>query len=100
MEKVYADVQAALEEAFSFEARRLGQPVTATETIALVQAIPGVVAGDLNQLFFVEDGGAAPTASLSSFLEARGARIEDGDLLPAELLRLARDGVALTEMSA
>ena len=100
VEKVYADVQAALEEAFSFEARRLGQPVTATETIALVQAIPGVVAGDLNQLFFVEDGGAAPTASLSSFLEARGARIEDGDLLPAELLRLARDGVALTEMSA
>jgi hypothetical protein len=43
---VMKEVEAALRAAFSFEAREFGQPAPASEVIAIMQAIPGVVAVD------------------------------------------------------
>jgi predicted phage baseplate assembly protein len=50
-EDVLAAVDAALRAAFAFEARGFGQPVHASEVIALIQAVAGVIAVDLNTLF-------------------------------------------------
>ncbi len=46
--QVFADVEAALREQFSFEARALGAPVQQSEVIAVAQAVRGVVAVDLD----------------------------------------------------
>jgi hypothetical protein len=39
-----------LEAAFAFEKRAFGQPVTAAEVITIIQAVPGVIAVDLDRL--------------------------------------------------
>lgn len=86
---VLAAVEAALRAAFAFDARRLAQPVQQSEVIAAAQAVPGVVAIDLDKLY----GGSAPAAqtlpSLQARLLASRARIGPGGVpLPAELLTL------------
>lgn len=48
---VLTAVENALREAFSFDARAFGQPVTQSEVIATMQAVPGVVAVDLYKLY-------------------------------------------------
>ena len=48
---VLAAVEKALRDAFSFDARAFGQPVTQSEVIATMQAVPGVVAVDLYKLY-------------------------------------------------
>lgn len=50
-EKVLNIVKQTLLDNFSFSARELGQLVTKSEVIAVIQAIPGVVAVDLDQLY-------------------------------------------------
>ncbi len=50
-EKVLNTVKQTLLDRFSFSARQLGQLVTQSEVIAVIQAIPGVVAVDLDQLY-------------------------------------------------
>ena len=50
-EKVLAETEARLRRAFSFDARSFGQPVTLSEVIAIMQATPGVVAVDVDQLY-------------------------------------------------
>ncbi len=50
-ERVFAAVHDALRDAFSFEARGFGQPVTRSEVLALIQRVNGVVAVDLDALF-------------------------------------------------
>lgn len=52
-EQVLAQVRQSLLTHFSFEYRDLGQPVTKSEAIALIQSVPGVVAVDLNLLYIV-----------------------------------------------
>jgi hypothetical protein len=52
-DKVLADVEAALRSAFSFEARQFGQPVMLSEVYGTIQAVPGVIAADINKLFRV-----------------------------------------------
>src|SRR5690606_21890767 len=49
-EDVQAAVAAALVAAFSFEARHFGQSVTTSEVLAVMQAVAGVVAVDLDRL--------------------------------------------------
>jgi hypothetical protein len=49
--KVLTAVTDALRAAFSFENREFGQPVVLSEVIALVQAIAGVVAVNIKQLY-------------------------------------------------
>jgi hypothetical protein len=48
---VLAAVEKALRTSFSFDARAFGQPVTQSEVIAVMQAVPGVVAVDLYKLY-------------------------------------------------
>ncbi len=50
-EKVLKTVKQTLLDRFSFSARQLGQLVTQSEVIAVIQAIPGIVAVDLDQLY-------------------------------------------------
>ena len=47
---VYADIDAALRAAFALDQRDFGQPVRASEIIAIIQQVPGVIACDLTQL--------------------------------------------------
>ena len=85
---VLAAVEAALRKAFSFAMRNLGQPVQQSEVIAVVHAVPGVVAMDLDLLY----GGTAPVAqtlpSLQARLLASRMRVVDGAPVAAELLVL------------
>jgi hypothetical protein len=88
--------RAALSETFSFERRAFGQTVTAAEAIAVLQAVPGVVAVDLNVLRPVEDPSKKRRARLVvprgrrvvPALFAGLARVEGADTKPAELLLL------------
>lgn len=67
-DRVRAAVEEALVTAFSFAARAFGQPVTLSEVVAVVQAVPGVVAVDVDLLY----RGATP--AWSSFLAAASPR--------------------------
>ena len=65
-DKVEADVRAALLSYFAFDARAFGQPVALSEVMAAIQAVPGVVAVDVNALHrldLVGGGGAAGPAA-------------------------------------
>jgi hypothetical protein len=75
--------------------------VTAAEVLSIIQAVGGVVAVDLNKL----ELDAASTAmhesvSPTTILQSKDAWVEDGAILPAELLLLNTDteGVTLTEL--
>ena len=90
-------VQTALTDAFSFERRTFGQPVTASEILTLIQAVPGVVAVDLDSLYVVPDSGT-PATEYSSILEAQTVRVEGGQIVPPEILLL--DQANLTMLTA
>ena len=85
---VLAAVEVALRDAFSFTRRRLGQPVQQSEVVAVVHAVPGVIAMDLDLLY----GGSAPYAqtlpSRQARLLASRMRVSSGHPWPAELLTL------------
>lgn len=98
---VLAEARATLRDSFSFGNRDFGQPVTAAEVLSIMQAVDGVVAVDLNKL----ELDAASTAvhesvSPTTILPSKDAQVEDGAILPAELLLLNTDteGVTLTEL--
>ncbi|HEX2031937.1 MAG TPA: putative baseplate assembly protein [Actinomycetota bacterium] len=93
-EKVQADVTSALRGEFSFARRGLAQPVTASEVLAAVQAVAGVVGVDLDALHLA---GQAPAAQHR--LEALPARRAGQAFLPAQLLTLDPhpDAVQLSE---
>ena len=98
---VLAEVRAALKDSFSFENRDFGQPVTAAEVLSIMQVVDGVVAVDLNKL---EPDAASmavhESVSPTTILPSKDARVEDGTILPAELLLLntGTEGVTLTEL--
>ena len=100
-EEVRATVRAGLEEAFSFKKRSLGQAVTATEIVALIQDVAGVVATDLNQLYLVDEqtngGEELLNATFNSVLRAATTHRRGKDIQPAQLLLLAREGVSFSE---
>ena len=50
-DKVLAAVEQALRENFSFVACGFGQPVMLSEVIAVIQAVPGVIAVDVDKLY-------------------------------------------------
>lgn len=87
---VLAAVDTALHAAFAFDTRELAQPIQQSEVVATAQAVPGVLAIDLDLLY----GGTAPAAQTVASLQARllasRARVDAwGQPLPAELLTLA-----------
>ncbi|MBS0445358.1 MAG: putative baseplate assembly protein [Proteobacteria bacterium] len=97
---VQAAVQAAVLSAFGFDARDLGQSVTAAEIMALVHTVPGVVAIDIVELLPYADDAQAVGASLDA-VPAFGARYDTATKTqtPAELLLVNPAGVTLTEMT-
>jgi predicted phage baseplate assembly protein len=89
-------VEQAVADAFSFEQRFLGQAVTASELVAVMQKVNGVVAVDLDKLYF--DG--EPAAPYQR-LPARVATWDEAtrDVKPAELLTMHPEGIELSEMT-
>ncbi len=81
-------VEEALRAHFSFDARALGQPVQESDVVAVAQAVPGVIAGDVTRLY----GGTEPVAQTAVSLQVRllasRMRVIDGVAQPAELLTL------------
>jgi hypothetical protein len=61
---VLAAVKTALAAAFSFTSRAFGQPVFASEVIAAIQAVPGVVETTLDDLNYSNPTSAGPLDSL------------------------------------
>ncbi|HEX9990097.1 MAG TPA: putative baseplate assembly protein [Chloroflexia bacterium] len=90
---VLAQVTTALLGTFSFETRSFSQPVTSAEVIAAVQAIPGVIAVDLNTL--TPDNGTRPADRPPTLLSADTAHVGQG----AELLTINPSGIKLKEMT-
>ncbi len=86
-------VETALANAFSFDTRSFGQAVTASEIDVTAQAVEGVVAVDLDKLYF--DGA---TALAHDRLPANVAHWEGNQIKPAELLTVNENGIKLTEM--
>ncbi len=82
---VLAAVEAALCAQFSFEVRAFGQPVMLSEVIAVMQAVPGVVALDLDKLYRSDAGTATLETRLLAALPETGST---GDTAAAELLTL------------
>jgi hypothetical protein len=92
---VTADLEVALREQFGFEARSFGQGVVLSEVVAAMQAVPGVVMADVDELYRISpDGGKEPP---QAFLTARAPRPgeEDGGVPPAELLTLDADRLSV-----
>jgi len=93
--EVFANLIAALAERFSFATRNFGQAVTSSEVFAAAQAVPGVIAIDLDKLYF-----AGEPAILRARLPAHSAWLDATGMHPAELLTLAADAISLTPMSS
>ncbi len=95
-ERVQAAVSAALQEQFGFEARSFGQGVALSDVVAAVQAVPGVVMVDVDELYRITKEGEEREGS-QPFLEAEVSRAgeEDGNVLPAELLTLDPEKLSL-----
>jgi hypothetical protein len=108
---VLAAAGSAVADHFSFSNRAFAQPVLAAEAIAALQAVPGVVAVEMQALFRT-DAAPPPTANqVLPVLTARGAGLPAGAsqataasifaaVLPAELLLLNPIGLKLTEKKA
>ncbi|HEX8237099.1 MAG TPA: putative baseplate assembly protein [Abditibacteriaceae bacterium] len=94
-DRVLAAVEDALHKHFSFAARSFGQPVALSEVIALVQAVPGVVAVDVKRLH----RSGAPRILNHRLLADMPAMGAGGHVNAAELLTLHESGVALGVMS-
>ena len=92
-EKVFAAIEAALLEAFSFEKRAFGQMVTAAEVVTIIQQIEGVIAVDLDALYLSSD-----SADFNSLLPVQIARVINGNILVAQLLLINPIGITLTEI--
>jgi hypothetical protein len=92
-EDVFAAVQTALQDAFAFEQRTFGQPVTAAEIITVIQKVEGVVYVDLDALYLSSD-----SSSLNQILLSRVAHVKDGAIQKARLLLLNSLGVQLQEV--
>lgn len=94
-EKVMTDVENTLNQVYSFKQRRLAQPVTKSEVMAVIQEVKGMVAVDLDELYL-----AGEANILNSYLPARRGRWDrqQNQPAPAELLTLSPDGMTLVEM--
>ena len=94
---VVTAADAALHDAFSFTARDLGQRVASSDVIAVLHAVPGVVAVDLDRF---QRQGPAISAEVARHLDAQPAGLVSSGgktvLAGTELLLLAPGPVPLT----
>ncbi|ULA61569.1 MAG: Putative baseplate assembly protein [Nitrospira sp.] len=86
---------ADLEQQYAFEARAFGQPIAMSEVIAAIQAIPGVVAVDVDRFARTDQSLPAIQPRLIADRPAMGA---DGVVPASELLLL--DPASLTQLKA
>jgi predicted phage baseplate assembly protein len=99
---------AALRAAFAFEQRAFGQPVSAAEIITVIQSVRGVLATDLDRLYFVRPAGVPsaiplprpPAGDPPPFLPAAVARWSGRGSVPAQLLVIDPAAIALVAMRA
>jgi predicted phage baseplate assembly protein len=93
MDAIKADIESALTNAFAFARREFGQAVAASEVIAVVQNIRGVVAVELVH-FYIRGN----DEKLNPSLDARLAQPEGETIHPAQLLLInpvPNDGIKL-----
>ena len=90
---VYATIDAALRAAFALDQRDFGQGVRASEVIAIIQSVPGVLACDLT-LFARPPQQAGVADSLAAAVPAPGA----GTQTTAEILLLDPRPIPFTVM--
>jgi hypothetical protein len=96
---VRASLTATLLAAFGFDARDLGQSVTAAEIVALMHRLPGVIAVDILELLPYGNG-PRPADPALEVVPAFGARYHAATAkqLAAELLLINPASLTLTEM--
>jgi predicted phage baseplate assembly protein len=99
-EDVEAALRAALSARFGWRMRDLAQSVSASEVIAAMHAVPGIVGVTLTGLSLYEEG-ASLLDEVADLLRARPARVEHDAAgrpaaMAAELLTLLGAGVELT----
>ncbi len=101
---VIAEARSALEEAFSFEKRDFGQPVTSAEVISIIQQISGVIMVDLDKLYLTASDYATDTelgpnqTKPASILPCSIAKwTEDEGFRKARLLLINSAGTRLEE---
>ena len=95
VETVLAAVKTTLQERYRFDARAFGQSVALSEVMAVTQAVPGVVAVDIDKFYRSDKPVPAWSTRLDADSPAMGA---DGLLQAAELLLL--DEPSLTNLKA
>jgi hypothetical protein len=94
---VLAAVKGAIESAFSFTQRAFGQALTSSEVFAVAQAVLGVLAVDLDALYFtLQPNGQPASPKLDARLPANVARWVVNQIEPAELVTVNPDGIKLT----
>lgn len=86
-------VIAALKSTFAFERRQFAQAVTASEVVAVIQKIAGVVAVDLDALYQV---GRSKTLKQSLIASQAVSEPQTNRVRPAQLLLLNPAGIKLT----
>ncbi len=86
-EQVLTAVEKSLRSHFSFDTRDFGQPVTLSEVMAVIQAVPGVQAVDVDKLYRYGEE-AKLNSSLAAAMPQPG---NDGTVSAAELLTLDPD---------
>lgn len=103
-EDVLSEAKSAFKQAFSFENRDFGQPVTASEVISILQHVRGVNAVDLDRLFltdraFVNDKELGPMQDQpAAVLPCSGAEWpEGGDFQKAQILLINTAGIKVGE---
>jgi hypothetical protein len=84
-EKVLAAVEEALRDAFSFDARAFGQPVFLSEVLAVIHAVAGIAAVDLDALYVGTTPSLPDPPRLTAEVPVGGAA---GEVEAAELLTL------------
>jgi hypothetical protein len=99
-EDVLKSVTSAVVKEFSFKSKELGQPVTKSEIVSLIQSIDGVIASDVDALYLVNDRNISTVEEeqTQNFIPSSLAHLENGKVLGAELLMLNSRGLSLSVM--
>jgi hypothetical protein len=109
-EDVLKSVASVLIKEFSFESRELGQPVTKSEVVALIQSVDGVIASDIDSLYLVNERDTSTALKEEQeqpkeeeedlILPSSLAHLENGKILGAELLMINSNGISLSMMQS
>jgi predicted phage baseplate assembly protein len=92
-------VRSALQLAFTFEHRSFAQPVSATEVVATIQRVPGVVFVDLDALYRFDQPASLPAGGLLAADQVVWRDDEARPSLLSQLLLVNPVGIDLTPVS-